>query len=208
MHGVVDDDPLVTATVERRLPTVAVDAPMIDGVDFIGIDDGAAAETAVRHLIDLGHRELGSSASRAGRARQRRAAAVRRMRARGRRRGRARISRSAPRSAIEAGRAAAHELLDRAPCTALFAFSDPLALGAKLAAKERGLSVPADLSIVGFDGTAPASEGLTSVHQPQRRKGRLAADRLVAALGADPPPPRRELLPTRLVEGTTTGPPR
>ena len=110
-------------------------------------------------------------------------------------------------STVEAGRAGAHALLDRADCTALFAFSDPLALGARLAARERGLSVPADLSIVGFDGTAPAAEGLTSIHQPQRRKGRIAADRLVAALGADPPAPRRELLPTRLVVRATTGPP-
>ena len=59
LHGVVEDDPLVAATVERRLPTVAVDSPTLDGLDFIGIDDDAAAETAVRHLIDLGHRELG-----------------------------------------------------------------------------------------------------------------------------------------------------
>ena len=110
-------------------------------------------------------------------------------------------------SSIEAGRAGAHALLDRTDCTAVFAFSDPIALGAKLAARERGLSLPGDLSIVGFDGTAPAAEELTSIHQPQRVKGRLAADRLVAALGADPPAPRRELLPTRLVVGATTAPP-
>ena len=68
--------------------------------------------------------------------------------------------------------------------------------------------MPGDLSIVGFDGTAPATEALTSVHQPQREKGRLAAERLVAALGPEPPAPRAELLPTTLVLGATTAPPR
>ena len=91
----------------------------------------------------------------------------------------------------------------RPDVTALFAFSDPLALGARLAARERGLSVPGDLSIVGFDDTAPASEDLTSVHQPLRDKGRVAAERL---LSPGPPGPR-ELLPTRLVVRGSTGPP-
>ena len=51
-------------------------------------------------------------------------------------------------SDVESGRAGAHALLDRAPgTTALFALSDPLALGARLAAQERGLSVPGDLSV-------------------------------------------------------------
>jgi DNA-binding LacI/PurR family transcriptional regulator len=46
------------------------------------------------------------------------------------------------------------------------------------------------------------------VHQPQRDKGRLAAERLVRALGADAPAPRRELLPTRLVPRGSTSAPR
>jgi DNA-binding LacI/PurR family transcriptional regulator len=87
-----------------------------------------------------------------------------------------------PISCVEHGRVGAHALLDRAPeVTALFAFSDRLALGARLAASERGLSVPRDLSIVGFDDTAAPSEGLTTIHQPHRVKGRLAADRLLRA---------------------------
>ena len=96
-----------------------------------------------------------------------------------------------PIHSIEAGRSRAHALLERAPnVTALFAFSDRLALGARLAARERGLSLPDDLSIVGFDDTAPATDGLTTVHQPLRDKGRIAAERLLRALTDDPPAPR------------------
>lgn len=99
----------------------------------------------------------------------------------------------------------AHTLLDAAPdTTAIFAFSDPLALGARVAASERGLSVPADLSIVGFDDSAPASQGLTTIHQPLRDKGRIAAERLLAALSGTPAA-EPLLLPTRLVlRGSTT----
>ena len=113
-----------------------------------------------------------------------------------------------PITSVEGCLAGAHALLDRAPgITALFAFSDPLALAARQAARERGLSVPGDLSIVGFDDTAPASEGLTSIHQPLRDKGRIAAERLLRALSRDPPPDSGEILPTRLVIRDSTGPP-
>jgi DNA-binding LacI/PurR family transcriptional regulator len=91
--------------------------------------------------------------------------------------------------------------------TAVIAFSDPLALGARLAAAERGLAVPGDLSIVGFDDTAPPAEGLTSVHQPHADKGRIAAERLLAALDGSPAP-ALELLPTRLVVRGSTAPVR
>jgi DNA-binding LacI/PurR family transcriptional regulator len=114
----------------------------------------------------------------------------------------------APIHNIEAARIRAHALLERAPsATALFAFSDTLALGGRLAALERGLSLPGDLSIVGFDDTAPDGEGLTTVHQPLRDKGRIAAERVLHALTDDPPAAVSELLPTRLVIRGSTAPP-
>jgi DNA-binding LacI/PurR family transcriptional regulator len=209
LHGVLEDDPLVAATLERRLPTVAVDAPATPGIDFIGIDDRAAAGSAVRHLLELGHRELGLIALQIppvdSVARRRRDGSLEAAAAAGIPPESVAVEESEP-STVEGGRAAAHALLDRAHPSALFAFSDPLALGARLAARERGLLVPGDLSIVGFDGTAPEGEGLTSIHQPQRDKGRLAAERLVKALAGEGRP-RHELLPTRLVVRTSTGPP-
>jgi DNA-binding LacI/PurR family transcriptional regulator len=112
-------------------------------------------------------------------------------------------------SDVEHGRAGAHALLDRAPdVTALFALSDPLALGARRAAHERGLSVPDDLSIIGFDDSAPPGERLTTIHQPLRAKGRIAMEHLLASLAGEPSRQPREVLPTRLEVRDSTGPPR
>jgi DNA-binding LacI/PurR family transcriptional regulator len=224
LHGLVGDHPLLTAALERRLPAVVVDGAPIPGHDFVGIDDAAAAEAAVRHLLELGHRRVGvlSLSPTAGMRGpldpstwSEAADSVNRRRLEGCARALDAFSldfsgtsiQECGGSSIQAGRAGAHALLDRCPQTAIFAFSDALAIGAKIAAGERGLSIPADLSIVGFDGTAPAGERLTSIRQPQREKGRVAAERLVGALAPDPEPPERRLLRTELVRGATTGPP-
>ena len=227
VYSTPPETPVVMAAFARRLPTVIVDSPATDGVDFVTIDDRGAAATAVRHLLELGHRRLGvlvlplTAHGAAGPIDvERRAAATSSW-------GKARLDGCAEAiaeagldwaqvaveecaaSSLEAGRVGAHALLGRAPpTTAIFAFSDPLALGARLAVHDRGLEVPGDLSIVGFDDTAPAAEGLTTVHQPHYDKGRLAAERLVGFLGERPTPPRRQLLPTRLVVRESTGPVR
>ena len=78
---------------------------------------------------------------------------------------------------------AAGRLLDRAERpTALFCVSDMLALGAVQAARERGLRIPEDLSIVGFDDVEYASmfqPRLTTIRQPCYRIGALAASLLL-----------------------------
>jgi DNA-binding LacI/PurR family transcriptional regulator len=225
VYSLPGDDPLIAAARQRHLPTVIVDSPAIADIpaggpgrdpDFVGIDDAAAAEAAIRHLLELGHRRLGiislplTAHARPGPIDDfRGTASVPIARLHG-------CSRALADLAVEqvqfhneqTGRAAAHALLDRDPAiTALFAFSDPLALGARLAAHDRGLSVPGDLSIVGFDDTAPAGEGLTTVHQPLRDKGRAATGRLLRLLAEPSSPPGRELLPTRLVIRGSTAPP-
>ena len=91
--------------------------------------------------------------------------------------------------------------------TALLAFSDQLALGVVEAAGELGLSVPGDLSVVGFDDVPEAATaGLTSVHQDHAEKGRLAGEMLVARLRGEEAL-ERTLLPARLVVRGSTGPP-
>ena len=85
--------------------------------------------------------------------------------------------------------------------TAVLAISDQLALGVLEAARERGLSVPEELSVVGFDDVPEAARvvpPLTTVHQPHVEKGMLAGSMLVSQL-RDEAPPKPELLPTRLV---------
>ena len=92
--------------------------------------------------------------------------------------------------------------------TVLLCLSDRLAEGALHAAAARGLAVPHDLAVIGFDDAEPAARlGLTTVRQPHRRKGELAATALLALLAGDEPDPVR-LLPTELVVRGSTAPPR
>jgi DNA-binding LacI/PurR family transcriptional regulator len=238
VYSMAADDPLFQAAHQRRLPTVIVDSPAVADLeaigsgparfapDFIGIDDHAAAEIAVRHLLSLGHRHLGvlsfglTAHSRPGPADIRDQAEAVASVPKARLEGTARAVAAAgldwstvpvelvPITSAEGCLAGARALLDRAPeITAVFAFSDPLAHAVRLAAHERGLAVPGDLSIVGFDDTAPPSEGLTTIHQPLRDKGRIAAERLLGALGQDPPAATGEVLPTELVIRDSTAPP-
>ncbi len=87
-------------------------------------------------------------------------------------------------SAVSAGRNGAHALLDlHEPPTAIFCFNDRLAIGAIGAATERGLSVPEDLSVVGFDNDPFASavfpDGLTTALLPHEDMARWAVHRLM-----------------------------
>ena len=87
---------------------------------------------------------------------------------------------------VEGGIRAALSLLDLPePPTAIFAFNDPLAIGAMRAARMRGISVPEQLSIVGFDDTFEASivtPALTTVRQPLAEMGRMAVNLLIRLL--------------------------
>src|SRR5918997_1322951 len=59
VYSMSDEDPLVSAALERRLPVVLVDQPSIGKLPFVGIDDEGAARAAAEHLVDLGHRRFG-----------------------------------------------------------------------------------------------------------------------------------------------------
>jgi len=87
---------------------------------------------------------------------------------------------------FDSGLAAGHRLLDlRAPPTAIFAANDDMAAGVMRAAAERGLRVPRDLSVCGFDDTPISRQifpRLTTVQQPAREMGQVATMRLLAAL--------------------------
>ena len=226
VYSVSDDDPLIRAALRRRLPTVVADQPMVEGVPFVGIDDEAAAWEAAEHLVGLGHQRFGVVASAISKNppfdlvdRRRQGSATFRI-SRARLAGYAAALESAGlswsnvpvhesfSSAKALGREAARALLAREPRpTALLAFSDQLALGVVEAAGELGLSVPGDLSVVGFDDVPEAATaGLTSVHQDHAEKGRLAGEMLVARLRGEEAL-ERTLLPARLVVRGSTGPP-
>jgi DNA-binding LacI/PurR family transcriptional regulator len=230
VYSMSEGDPLVEAALGRRLPAVVVDQPRIEGVPFVGIDDQRAAGSAAEHLLALGHRRFGvvtfciAPGATGGLADLNRQEAAAYPVTRARLRGYAGAIEGAGISwadvpvheqienVPEEGRKAAEALLSRDPRpTAILAISDQLALGVIEAARERGLRVPEDLSVVGFDDVPEAARTnppLTTVHQPHVEKGLLAARLLVAQLRGGEAAGSPALLPTSLVVRGSTAPPR
>jgi len=98
-----------------------------------------------------------------------------------------------------------HQLLDLPePPSAVFAPSDTQALGVLKAARERGLRVPAELAVVGFDDVEIADYiGLTTIRQPLKESGRIAVELLLARLADGSRPIQRVTLPLTLVQRET-----
>jgi LacI family transcriptional regulator len=97
------------------------------------------------------------------------------------------------------------------PPTAIFAFNDSMAVGALQVARARGIRVPEDLSIVGFDDTIEAQVSyppLTTVRQPLKELGSMAVNLLFRLLAEQwPEPPHVELATRLVVRSSTAAPP-
>ena len=170
-----------------RIASVSLDEPgaMVVTNDWIG-----AAEAA-DHLADLGHRRI---------ALVRGLASFRSSSVRGKGFLDALAERGIPMDpaydiqggyTFESGVEAGHALLSLPqPPTAIFTLNDDLALGVMQAARDRGLELPRDLSVVGYDDLPMAARvwpNLTSVRLPIRDMGRMAAEKLLAPMrGVDP----------------------
>lgn len=210
-------DPRVETALARRLPVVTVDQPREPTTPFVGIDDRAAARSAADHLRKLGHKRVGVlSFVRALDPEEKLVLDISVERLKGYEEGLGgawdeslvRICRP---NAARPARAAALELLgERSPPTAILAMSDVLAIGALQAAAELRVSVPDELSLVGFDDSPAASLAtppLTTVAQPHEEKGRLATKWLLEAIGnGEVGQERRAILPTELVVRESTAP--
>lgn len=110
-----------------------------------------------------------------------------------------------------AGRLAAADLLDQTPRpTAIVCFNDKVAVGTLQAARERGLRIPGDLSIAGFDDidlSQATDPPLTTVRQPLQEMGRIAVTHLMRVLdGHQPEALHIELATTLVVRDSTTVP--
>jgi DNA-binding LacI/PurR family transcriptional regulator len=227
LHSLLEHDALLQTALRRNLPAVIVDGPALPAVDFVGIDDRDGAAKAAQHLIDLGHRQIGvlcfrlTSHTRVGLFRiaeiDHTSSTVPRNRLHGCLdvlAGAGLVPAQIPvmecaMTNAASGRAGMAVLLDSHPqLTAVIAFSDMLALGAKQEALARGLAVPGQLSIVGFDDVLPESDELTTIRQPNRLKGRIAVERLLELLVDDASTTRHQLLPTELVVRGSTAVPR
>ncbi len=186
----------------------------IGAFSTVCIDDIRVAETAVRHLTDLGHRRIGLLA---GQNDDPFHFDVPRERQLGYRS--ALIHAGIPLDqsleepgnfSVDGGAEAMNTLLDLDdPPTAVFAMSDEMAFGAMQAARERDLLVPEDLSLIGVDNheLAPVV-GLTTIDQSAGEHGVLAARLLINRLSDASPEPVNLQAPIRLVQRHSTAPPR
>ena len=98
-----------------------------------------------------------------------------------------------------------HRLLDLPePPTAVFAPSDTQAMGVLKAARERDVTVPSQLAVLGFDDVEFADYiGLTTIRQPLKESGRIAVDLLLARMADPSRPVQRVILPLTLVQRAT-----
>ena len=157
-----------------------------NGINTIHADDCGGARQLTDHLIALGHRRVGLiSCVLPLHVVERRVAGFRE----------ALLAHDLPWHedrgtagdfTFESGYRAAHRLMHKCPdLTALFALNDRMAMGAIRALRERGLSVPGDVSVAGFDDVPEAARfdpPLTTVRQPSLDMGHLAAQKLLALI--------------------------
>lgn len=219
--GLHDGHPELAQLQRAGLPLVALDVDAWDGATVIGIDDVGGARRAAAHLYELGHRDLAaiiiaehpdSSVDASQGISGRRLAGIRAALDLGDddHNGDVRLRVVAADVSPEGGAAAFEALAEDGLPSAVMAMSDIMAIGFVQAATSAGVRVPEDLSVVGFDDVPAAAwiaPPLTTVHQPIREKGRLAADRLIEAIGSrDGTIPAPELLPTHLVVRGSTAP--
>ncbi|GAA1693829.1 substrate-binding domain-containing protein [Microcella alkalica] len=216
-----DLDPAVRVLSQRQVPLIGVEAEPRQGLPMVDIDNRAGMRRLAEHFAELGHERVAvitlpmdrdhtrgpltqvwqdSSVAYTG---LERLSGVRD------------VFPDAPAvvaagSLIEEGLIAARALLDAEPgLTAIVGQSDLLALGAIQAAEERGLRVPQDISIAGFDGAridGLSRHRLTTVVQPSVEKGRAAARLALAALAGEPV--ENIAFTTELRIGDTTASPR
>jgi DNA-binding LacI/PurR family transcriptional regulator len=221
--------PLLRLARERNIPLVTHGGPRLDGIPFVGIDDRAAARAAAEHLLQLGHRSLAVISFPFGpsrRSRHRDPAKIGRPSYRVTRERLAGYQTAAdaatPRlpaldvyevavNSRDEGHAAALALLQATPRpTAVLAMSDELALGTLAAARELGLRVARDVSVLGWDDSPSAGASdpaLTTVGQSLHEQGRTCARLLISAIrgeiGAED---LVHLAPWQLVTRDSTGP--
>lgn len=189
----------------RRVPGLAA--------DFVGIDDRAGAREAALHLLELGHRDIAvligplrSSASYERAMGFREALAAAGLEPDDDRFVECQLT-------VDAGYAGAQRLLATRsqPPGAVLCGNDLIALGAIDALSDHGLSVPAEVSVVGYDDIWFSSSRLvqlTTVRQPRQAMGQAAVSLALDRLADGGIEPREVILPHELVLRRTTAPPR
>ncbi|HEX4052993.1 MAG TPA: LacI family DNA-binding transcriptional regulator [Tepidisphaeraceae bacterium] len=193
---------------DRRYPLIVVDNYLEQwGLDYVVCDYRAGTDQVMNYLLQLGHRKIGfiNAAPEVRTARDRLEVFEQRLQS-------AEVQARPEwiddgQFTEQGGAAAAERILAAAPdVTALFAGNDKMALGAMHYCSRRGIRIPADISIIGFDDMQQAAfvnPSLTSVHLPLYEAGALACERLIERIRGKVDRVA-EVLPTHLVVREST----
>ncbi|MET0246592.1 MAG: substrate-binding domain-containing protein, partial [Sphingomonas sp.] len=209
-----ENDALARLCDEVGCRYVRMGSAQLDGPDhMVASNDREAVREATDHLIQHGHQLIGLIEGPDGfrSARERRLGFEDALEAAGHTLPRSLIARG--NYTFETGLAAADRLLDLSPRpTAIFASNDEMAAASLHAARRRGMNVPDDLSIIGFDDTAIASHiwpPMTTVHWPIISMARSAALKLLADFfGDDLASEEPSMFPSTLIHRASVAPPR
>jgi alanine racemase len=218
--GLEPQDPVVNMLRQRHVPFVMVDSEVPDGVPCLNIEDHEGARAAMMHAIQRGHRRIAMVAfesGKEGRWREYTGTLCRRLAGYLEALATVGLSLDGPgvqilecENSIEGGADAFSRLWQTPSCpTIVVAMSDIIALGVMGAAREQGLEIPKDLSVIGYDDIPEAQRAnppLTTVRQPMVEKGEQAAELLVKALRGESAS-ERCTLPTELIIRASVVPP-
>ena len=193
-------DPLLERVIVGEVPVVVVGRPDVDGVSYVDVDNRGGAALAAHHLADLGRSRIGLIGApvdtTAGADRL--AGFTEGLADKGMALGPG--LRVDGEFSEQSGFEAMMKLLPAKP-DAVFAASDTMAMGALRALREKGIGVPDDIAVVGFDGLAPnhLEPGLTTIRQPVAETGHQAIQILNDILAGTITPPVAVNMPVELV---------
>lgn len=186
--------------VVRDVPLVVVDGPSWPGASLVDVDHRRGSADLAAHLQRLGHRRVATVTLEASHPQRERDAGLRDVFPDA-------VTVGACPSDLAAAQSLAATYLAEGPdVTAIVCQSDVQAAGVVLEARRRGLAVPGDLSVAGFDGvpTPWLDLALTTVVQPLADKGRATADAVLRRIAGEDVPD--VVLPVELRVGDSTGP--
>ncbi|WP_028266207.1 LacI family DNA-binding transcriptional regulator [Arthrobacter sp. MA-N2] len=205
---VIAAEPSESMLAESGVPTVVAGwrKGVPSGADLITNDDDGGGGMAADHLLGLGHTRIGHLSGSDGASAHRRAGFRRRIEEAGVEL----LIAESQGTSEEDGYASSCWLLEKYPdTTAIFAANDTMAMGAFAALKARGLNVPGDISVIGYDNSPLAKSkylDITSVDNRSDLLGIDVANRLLARIENPALEPQRTLIEPVLIVRSTTAP--
>ncbi len=210
LAGGFENDTILKEIVDEGLPIVLIcqDIPSLL-VDSVSVDDFLSGYQVTNHLLSIGHEKIAVFAEKTRSSKERIRGYRKALQDAGLEFNESLVLVSD--STVKSGKQLAKQILGliKRP-TAIFACNDLLAVGIFQGARERGIKVPDDLSIVGFDNTLLATSvdpPLTSVKQPIEKMGREVINLLIRRIEGKDESKRRIILFPEIIFRSSTKPP-